>query len=279
MIGAGKSIRWSRLVDPTTGRGLIVPIDHGLTMGPIRGLRSTSDVAKWIRHPAINGIIAHKGTVERLGGANLLGNLGIVVHLNGMTVIGEKPDNKQMLSSVHSAVRLGADAVSLQVNFSGTNHAHNLRMLADVEESASNYGLLVLAMVYDMTEATDDAERVTRQRHLIRAAIELGVDIVKTDPPPRPQDLPDLLDGISEDVAIFFSGGALRAEDELTDLARFVATSNAKGLCVGRNVFQRPDADSILSRLRAGLDAAPATPLPKPAPFLGAASTAGGHGQ
>jgi DhnA family fructose-bisphosphate aldolase class Ia len=38
-------------------------------------------------------------------------------------------------------------------------------------------------------------------------------------------------------------------------LAKAVATADAGGLCVGRNVFQRQEPDPILARVREILDA------------------------
>lgn len=252
--GAGKRIRSARLVDEVSGRGLIVPIDHGLTMGPIEGIETIASAARWLHSPAINGVIGHKGTIERLGHMRLLHNQAVVVHLNGMTNLGEQPDTKQLLVTVEAAIRLGADAVSVQVNFRHDNHGHNLRLLSTVEESAARYGLPMLAMVYDKVHSADDDLRIKRQRHLIRVAIELGVDIIKTDPPRQSEHIEPLLDGIADDAAIFFSGGSLMAEDELIDLAKRVSASAAKGLCVGRNVFQRPDPLPMLANLRQALN-------------------------
>ncbi len=42
----GKNIRIERIMDRSTGRAVIVPLDHGISMGPIEGLvdmRSTVD--------------------------------------------------------------------------------------------------------------------------------------------------------------------------------------------------------------------------------------------
>ena len=61
MEGVAKKIRWSRFLDRRSGRGILVPIDHGLTMGPIEGLDSVDQMARWMTHPAVTGIVAHKG--------------------------------------------------------------------------------------------------------------------------------------------------------------------------------------------------------------------------
>lgn len=250
----GKIVRWSRFIEPASGRALLVPIDHGLTTGPIDGLTATQDIARWIGHPGINGIIAHKGMVSRLATSGLLGGLGVMVHLNGMTSIGETPDTKRLLTRVEIAVRLGADAVSVQVNFGAANHSHNLQLLGWVVDEAARFDLPVLAMIYPAGPAADPATALRTHRHYLRVGFELGVDAIKTAPPADPADLPELLHGIGDDVAVLLSGGSLTSEEALTDLAKAVAASNAAGLCVGRNIFQRRDPAPLLSRVRELLD-------------------------
>ncbi|MFI7587494.1 class I fructose-bisphosphate aldolase [Spongisporangium articulatum] len=258
MSAPAKDLRWSRFVAPTSGRSLIVPIDHGLTMGSVAGLSSVHEISGWLRHPAIDGVIAHKGMVDKLATHGLLQGLGVMIHLNGSTAIGEDPDTKHMVTTVENAVRLGADAVSMQVNYRPDNHGHNLSQLGRVVDEAERFGLPVLVMVYPAGPADDAPGRPMRlHRHYLRVAYELGVHAVKTAPPEHLDDLDELLDGIGEDLPILFSGGALTSDEELTHLAKVVADSQAAGLCLGRNVFQRPDPAPILDQLRALLDAAP----------------------
>ena len=39
MSSIGKAIRLERIINRNSGRTVIVPMDHGITLGPIRGLR------------------------------------------------------------------------------------------------------------------------------------------------------------------------------------------------------------------------------------------------
>ena len=255
MGASGTTVRWSRFVSGPGERALIVPIDHGLTVGPIEGLSGVREVGRWIGDPAIDGVIAHKGMLRRLGDAGLLRGLGVMAHLNGATAIGEDPDTKHLVTSVENAVRLGADGVSVQVNFRTDNHAHNLHVLGNVVDEADRFGLPVLAMVYPVGGPTEEPELAMRQhRHFLRIAYELGVDAVKTAPPEHLEDIPALVAGFGEEMAVLFSGGSLASDENLTSLAKAVATSPARGLCVGRNVFQRPDPSGMLTQLRQLLD-------------------------
>src|SRR4051794_25915586 len=143
-MSAGKTIRLGRFRYPGTNVGLIVPIDHGLTIGPVEGVKSTSQISDWIGHDAICGVIAHKGIVERLADRRALSSKGVMVHLNGMSTLGGSPNTKELVCSVESAVRLGADAVSVQINFDGTNDAHNITLLGAIVDDAQRFELPVL---------------------------------------------------------------------------------------------------------------------------------------
>jgi class I fructose-bisphosphate aldolase/fructose-bisphosphate aldolase/2-amino-3,7-dideoxy-D-threo-hept-6-ulosonate synthase len=231
---------------------VIVPIDHGLTMGPIPGLARMRQMEQWLPHPGITGVIAHKGMVERLGSRGMLQRIGVMVHLNGMTSLasGSASDRKEMLTSVEMAVRLGGDAVSVQINFDGSNDAHNWTMLGAVVDEAQRYGMPVLTMLYDKVTDPQDHQRLGRLRHLMRACVELGTDAIKLAAPAKQEDLPVLLDGFQDHTAIFFAGGAVTSDDALLSLGKDVAQCGASGLCVGRNVFQRENAAEILTRLQ-----------------------------
>jgi fructose-bisphosphate aldolase, class I len=250
MFDIGRVRRWNRFVDPRGGRALIVPIDHGLTLGPIAGLHDLHAMQAWLGSGALTGTIMHKGMVERLHGAS---RIGLMIHLNGSVCIagdaGASPPDamlKPQLTSVEEAVRLGADAVSVHLDMSPRSAVHYLPLLSRVAEQAHACGLPVLAMLYDKTDGDLD---LVRQRHFMRAAIEVGADVLKVQPPKDLQALPELLGGMQLHTPVLFAGGKLASENELLSLARATVQCGAAGLCVGRNVFQRPDPVESLMRV------------------------------
>ncbi|WP_346838611.1 hypothetical protein [Microbulbifer sp. SAOS-129_SWC] len=236
--------RWRRFVDPASGKALVVPLDHGLTMGPIAGIGRTEDITRWLSAEVVTGVVLHKGFAERLGGGL---NCGLVIHLNGSVTLDERPEFKQRVTSVEAAVRLGADAVSVQTNFSAATASHNLRMIGRVVDEAHAWGLPVMNMVYDQTPA--DSQALVRMRHFMRAAVELGVDALKVAAPVSLDAIPELLDGVQSHTPVLFAGGALADERALLDLAAAAVRHGAGGICVGRNVFQRTNPASTLRRL------------------------------
>lgn len=258
MTDAARLRRWSRFLDPVSGRALIVPMDHGLTLGPIRGLDRIEGIAGWMAPTSVTGVVLHKGLAERLGPAM---SCGMMVHLNGALAIDEAPDRKVLLTSVDAAVRLGADAVSVQTNFAAATAAHNLQLIGQAVEQAHRYGLPLMAMVYDRSGGPA-SEGIERMRHFMRAAVELGADVLKIGVPADLDALDTLLDGIQAHTPVVVAGGAMMSDDALVTLARTVVRCGGAGLCVGRNVFQRDDPAAMLRQLAGAMGMEPVT-LPR----------------
>ncbi|MGF6901679.1 class I fructose-bisphosphate aldolase [Paraburkholderia sp. GAS348] len=242
--------RWSRFVDPQSGSALIVPIDHGLTIGPVRGIARLEDLVGWVSRGLQTGVVVHKGLAERLG---LVTSGGMMIHLNGALSLDEQPDRKRLLTSVEASMRLGADAVSVQTNFLPANTGSNLRLLGRVIDDAHQFGLPVLAMLYDKTGTGNASERMRRMRHFVRAAVEMGVDAIKLGVPDDLSAIAELIDGVQSHTSVVFAGGERKSDAQLVELARAIVQYGGAGLCVGRNVFQHDDPCSILAELRDAL--------------------------
>ena len=109
-------------------------------------------------------------------------------------------------------------------------------------------GTPVLNMLYDKGPLA--GKDLSHLRHFMRAAVELGVDALKVAAPEDLNAIPELVDGIQEHTPVLFAGGALADELALLELAAAVVRHGTGGICVGRNVFQRPNPLSTMTRLR-----------------------------
>jgi len=250
----GKSLRQRRLLFKNTNIALIVPIDHGLTVGPLNGLRNSDEINGWIGSDDISAVIVHKGMLERLvRNRSLSSEVGVILHLNGMSVLAPEVDKKQMITTIKSALRLGADGVSLQVNFTDENYQHNIKMLGKVTDAASEAGLPVLSMLYDKTPITSLTKKIARMNNLIRLMIEMGVDMVKIPFPETKESTQEIISSHCEDIMILCAGGEPTDNSVLYESIKMAMSSGARGLCIGRNVFQSVNPKEMLSELRRNL--------------------------
>ena len=81
---SGKTLRLKRFFAAHDGRIVILPLDHGLSCGPIPGLESMEQAIAMGMRGGADALVLHKGMLRYL--ESLPGPLpGIFVHLSGST--------------------------------------------------------------------------------------------------------------------------------------------------------------------------------------------------
>jgi DhnA family fructose-bisphosphate aldolase class Ia len=230
----GKELRLRRLF-PGAGRRLFsVPLDHSVSMGPIDGLESSASTALELQAAGADLLIVTKGAVREVGPVlrppTLLG-----VHVSASTSLGGTSNRKVKVGSAAEAVGLGADLLSVQVNFGVPEEPEMLRELGEAVDECRSLGLPLLCMAYVKTPGTPTPEAL---RHAARASADLGADIVKSSYPGSPEEFQRLVERTPVPVLI---GGGVRADDEegLLNLVRQSLAAGGAGICIGRNLFQR----------------------------------------
>ena len=58
----GKKIRLERIIDRNSGRTVIIPMDLGVTVGPIKGLTNLRDAVSKVVAGGANAVLMHKGS-------------------------------------------------------------------------------------------------------------------------------------------------------------------------------------------------------------------------
>ena len=59
----GKKIRLERIIDRNSGNTVIIPMDHGVSMGPIEGLTDMPKIINAVAEGGANAVVLHKGIV------------------------------------------------------------------------------------------------------------------------------------------------------------------------------------------------------------------------
>jgi len=225
------------------GRSVVLPLDHGVTMGPIPGIeRLEATIESGVRGGA-DALILHKGMLRCLHPAN--GQTpGIIMHLSASTELGPCSYHKVLTGSVDEAIRAGADAVSFHLNLGDNHEPEMLKDLGEVGRSCADWQVPLLVMAYPCGDRIDGAAEDAHIAHAARVAAEMGADIIKI---PFPKDF-HVLARISSslNVPILVAGGqSMKVEDTLEriDISIQAGTS---GVAAGRNVFQQPDPEAVL---------------------------------
>lgn len=245
-MSLGKEIRKERIFNRDSGRTIIVPLDHGVTVGPIEGLKSMKETVSRIAKGGANAVLMHKGLVSA-GHRKHGKDLGLIVHLSASTKHSPSPNYKGLVCSVEEAIKLGADAVSVHVNLGDDHEKDMLVDLGKVTSTAKDWGMPVLAMIYGRgPEMNEFSEEVVT--HCARVGEELGADLVKVNYTGDPESFYRVTSSCS--VPIVIAGGPKM--DNQNDLLETVFNSlraGGAGLSIGRNIFQNENPTYLLENL------------------------------
>ncbi len=247
----GKSIRLRRLFPSADRRLFSVPLDHALSMGPIDGLEELAPLARDLQEGGADLLIVTKGAVRELApvlrASTLLG-----VHVSASTSLGPTSQHKRLVGTAEEAVALGADLLSVQVNFGVPEEGDMLADLGVAVDQCRALGLPLLCMAYVKKANGGTPDEL---RHAARASADLGADIVKTSYPGSAEEYARLCRTTPVPVLI---GGGVRLDDD-AEFLRIVETSiqaGGAGICIGRNLFQRRPVVPLARRIAALLHGA-----------------------
>ena len=243
----GKKIRLERIIDRNSGKTVIVPMDHGVTVGPIAGLEDMCETIGKVVGGGANAILMHKGIV-RSGHRGAGKDVGLIVHLSGGTSISPDPNAKELICSVEEAVKLGADAVSIHINLGAETDGDMLAQFGFVSEACMEWQMPLVAMMYTRGPKIENEYDVKYVKHAARVGAELGADIVKVSYTGSVESFKEVVGGCP--VPVVIAGGEKMDSDK--DIFKMVADAleaGATGLSIGRNAFQHAKCGEMITAL------------------------------
>ncbi|WP_256402760.1 2-amino-3,7-dideoxy-D-threo-hept-6-ulosonate synthase [Halorubrum salinum] len=235
---AGLTARLQRI--STNDRFLIVPMDHGITMGAVEGLVDIESTIDGVTAGGADAVLTQRGIAERVHPNK--NDAGYIVHLNGSTTIGPDENDKRVTGTVEDAVRAGADAVSFHINVGSDYEPSQIEGLSQLTSEAERLGLPVLAMAYARGPGVDESDPESLG-HAVRLAEELGADVVKTGY----SGDGDSFERVTEStrLPVVIAGGSKGTDRETVEMVRGAMDGDAAGVSMGRSIFQHDDPEGI----------------------------------
>lgn len=220
---------------------LIVPLDHGITMGPIKGLNNIKNTVKDILENGADGIIIHKGLVKSVIG-EIPPDKVLGIHLNAGTNLQRNSSKKGQICSIEDAIYWGADFVSYHLNIGTEMENVYFQEVEKIQRKCNKYGIPLMGMVY-----TENKSSVDNFYHSIRIAEELGFDMVKIW---CPDDLKIIEHAVEQsNIPIFIAGGNEIEEQVFVEKAKKILEKNVAGLACGRNIFGARNRDKVIQNI------------------------------
>lgn len=242
-MSTGKSRRLRRILGDD-GRTVIIPMDHGVTTGPIQGLVNMQSIIDKLAAGGVDAVVLHKGIVKNVDTKRL----GLIIHVSASTKMSPDANWKVKVCSVEEAIRFGCDAVSVHVNV-GADHEHEmLTELGKLADECDAWGIPLLAMMYPRGTRVGNEHDPQLVAHAARVGAELGADIVKTNYTGDPESFRKVVEGCP--VPVIIAGGPkIDSTRSLLEMVYNAVKAGCAGVSIGRNVFQHENPTAVTRAL------------------------------
>ena len=242
-MASGFEMRMSRIT--RNGRMLAVPMDHGISNGPIEGLENPHETISACERGGMTAVIINKGILKSMPRPPAA---GVLVHFSASTSRSSSPNRKMITGTVEEAVRMGADGVSLHINIGGNEEPEMLEQLGAAAERCQAWGMPLLAMMYPRGENVPDPHEPGVVAHAARIGAECGADIVKTVYTGDVESFARVVR--STPVPVVVAGGPRASSDlEVLQVAEQSMAAGAAGMTFGRNVFAHRNPEAMCRAL------------------------------
>ncbi|MBP0119372.1 MAG: 2-amino-3,7-dideoxy-D-threo-hept-6-ulosonate synthase [Nitrosarchaeum sp.] len=240
---SGHQIRLNRIL--RKGKMLCIPMDHGISNGPIEGLTNPADVIYKCEMHGLTSVIINKGILKTLPKPT---KIGILVHFSSSTSLSLSPNRKMLTGTVKEAVRMGADGVSLHINIGGKEEPEMLEQLGMIANQCHEWDMPLLAMMYPRGENVKNPHDPEIVGHVARIGAECGADIVKTLYTGDIDSFTKIVK--STPVPIVIAGGPKSKTDlDILQMTEDAMTAGAKGVTYGRNIFAHSKPEKMVQAL------------------------------
>ncbi len=229
----GKSLRLRRIGHE--GLYVIIPLDHGVSVGPIAGLENVTALIKDVDAGGATAVLVHKGLVKNYAAAQA--GCGLLLHVSSSTEKATDPHDKRIVADAMDAVRLGCDGLSAHTNLGSRTEERQFEEFGRLTSEANALGLPVLSMMYPRGPSIKDPYVEPVVAHAARLAEELGADLVKTVYTGDPKTFRNVTASVS--IPVLVAGGAkMEGDRDVLELVHGAMRGGASGVSIGRNVFQ-----------------------------------------
>jgi class I fructose-bisphosphate aldolase len=258
-----------------TGKLVILPVDQGFEHGPARSFAPNPTGYDPHYHfrlaidAGCNAYAAPLGFLEA-GAAEFAGDVPLILKLNNHDSLHDEKDPlPSQTGSVRDALRLGCAAVGYTI-YPGSSRCQIMyEQLRAIAEEAKAVGLAVVVWSYPRGSSLskEGETAIDVVAYAAQIAAQLGAHIIKVKLPTEHVEQPaakkayesknipikTLADRVRHVVQsafngrriVIFSGGAKEDDERVFGEARAIRDGGGFGSIIGRNSFQRSNADAL----------------------------------
>ena len=226
----GMKKHMSNIFDAKSGNTVMFAFDHGYFMGSTAGLeRLDLIIPKLI--PNIDVLMGTRGALRSCVDPALIGGKGVALSAtSGSSMLNDDLSHEVVAVDIEEAIRMNADCMAVQTFIGADGQLSSIDNLSKTINAGMRYSIPTMGVV----AVGKQMERTDRFFKLAtRIVAEMGVQLVKTY---NCENFEEIVAACP--VPIVVAGGKKLPEDEALTLAYEVISKGARGVDMGRNIFQ-----------------------------------------
>lgn len=221
----------SNIFNPVSGNSVMFAFDHGYFMGSTAGLERL-DLLLPELIPYVDVLMGTRGAIRTCVPADC--RKGIALRTtSGSSMLNDDLSHEVLAVDIEDVIRMNADCMAIQTFIGADGQLSSLDNLSRAINAGLRYSIPVMGVV----AVGKQMERTGRFFKLAtRILAELGANIIKTY---NCEDFEEVVAACP--VPIVVAGGKKMPENEALELAYEVISKGARGVDMGRNIFQSQD--------------------------------------
>lgn len=225
----GMKNRLSRIFSPKSGNTVMLAFDHGYIMGSTAGLeRLDVSIAPLCEYADV--LMGTRGALRSCIPPTLNKAVCLRATHDSSVLFGDMSRGCGLGVDMEDALRMNASALAIQCFVGGAGEKDSLEVLCRAADAGYRYGVPVMGV----TAVGKEMERTPKYFLLAtRILAELGASMVKTY---FCEDFENVVAACP--VPIVIAGGKKLPEAEALTMAYRAIQSGARGVDMGRNIFQ-----------------------------------------
>ncbi len=257
-----------------TGKLVILPVDQGFEHGPARSFAQNAPGYDPDYHfqlaidSGCNAYAAPLGFIEA-GAHKFAGRIPTILKLNNSDSLAKVEPCSALTGSVKDALRLGCSAIGFTIYPGSGARNTQYEQIRDLIREGKEVGLPTVLWAYPRGNgmAKEGEQAIDVTAYAAQISCQLGAHIVKVKPPKdvvyqeeakkifEKYQIPTktLTDRVKHVVQscfagkriVIFSGGEAKETPALLAEVKEIAAGGGFGSIMGRNAFQRPNAEAV----------------------------------
>lgn len=218
----------SNIFDEASGNTVMFAFDHGYFMGSAAGLERLDLVVPKLL-PNIDVLMGTRGAIRTCVPAS--GRKGIALRTtSGSSMLDEDLSHEVLAVDIEDVIRMNADCMAIQTFIGAEGQLSSLDNLSKAVNAGLRYSIPTMGVI----AVGKQMERTDRFFKLAtRIVAELGANIIKTY---YCENFEEVVSACP--VPIVVAGGKKLPEQEALELAYRSISQGARGVDMGRNIFQ-----------------------------------------